>query len=204
MLHFLADYLYIFLIIVIFFVFLYILGGESIIFFKKKRFMIDPKADERLMKTLTKYTKMKDYKVLGRTTLECDGKQFTYDAILLGYFGTVAFVIDPHGGQIYGDVVEPDWTLLFEETRTHFSNPVVPLNGSVKFFRDIYRAENVKFGQSEAMVVFTNPDASVAVPKTLPVCHISDLRAKLSTAKYMVDNGANIEEMMKALEKHTV
>lgn len=204
MLEFLAKNLYLVLIMVLAFMMLYLLGGEDIIFFKKKKYNIDPKAEENLMAVLNKYARLKDFKVLGRTTLRFKETELTFDAIVLSYYGTIAFANDPHGGQIYGEGNAPDWTQIFEGHKIHFSNPLYQLSGCVRFFREIYRAENVKFGQTDAMVVFTNRDVSVAAPATLPVCYIGDLKDKLTGAKYSVDNGAEIEAMAAALEKYTV
>lgn len=204
MFEFIANNAYILLIIICAFMMLYYLGGDNIFYFKKKKYNIDPKADEYLMDVLTKRTRLKDYKVLGRTTLNFKDTEYTFDAILLGYYGTVAFVNDGHGGQIYGDAVDPDWTQVFEGNKIHFSNPLAQLNGSVRFFRDIYRAENVKFGQTDPMVVFTNRDVSIAVPKSLPVLKLDSLKEVLGTTKYAVDNGADVEAMAAALAKYTV
>ena len=156
------------------------------------------------MKALTKFARTRDYKVLGRTTLEFDGFTYTYDAILVSYFGTVAFAAEPYAGDIYGELNEDQWLAVFDGDRKRFLNPLTGMNGTVKLFRDIYRAENVKkYGQTEAMAVFTNKDSNVAVARNAAACHVRDLATRLSEGKYIADNGAYIEEMVAALAKYT-
>lgn len=53
------------------------------------------------------------------------------------------------------------------------------------------------------MVVNTNDYCSVAVPKSLPVCHVKDLVKKLESKKYLADNGADIDAMKAAIEKYS-
>lgn len=182
--------------------FLYVMGGDDIIFFRRKKYKMDEKGGEKLESALNKFTRMRDFEVLGKTTLTFEGKSYTFDAILFSFFGTVAFNIAPQGGEIYGDNSGDDWVQIFSGKRTTFANPVSEMTGSVKLFKDIYRSEKVKCGQTDTMVVFTNKDASVAVPRNLPVCHVSDLNTKLENAKYLADNGADIQAMKAAVEKY--
>lgn len=207
MLEFIAKNAYIVLIIISAFMMLFYLdagSGRNIFYFKKKKYNIDPEAEQNLEKVLKKYVRSRDFKLLPRTTINFNGTEFTFDAILLAYSGTVAFVSDGHGGQIYGDATEPDWTQVFEGTKIHFSNPLKALNGSVKFFRDIYRFEKVKCGETDAMLVFTNREVGVAVPKSLPVVQLPDLLKKLEGGKYLADNKADIDAMERAIKKYTV
>ena len=201
MLQFIAENAYVVLIMAIIFMYMYAFAGEDIIFFRKKHEAIDPKANEKLEKALEKYVRTKDYKVMGRTTVEFGGTTYTFDAIMFAYFGTVCFTAAPQGGDIYGDLGSEDWTAVFQGQRTRFYSPAMAMNGSIKMLKDLYRAEKVKAGNTETIVVFTNNDANVAVARSLPVCHIKDLSSVLNT-KYTADNGADITDMMEAIKKH--
>ena len=203
MLRTIARFAYVVPIMGLMFMLLYMIGGEDIIFFRRKKYEIDPQADEKLIKALTKFARTRDYKVLGRTTLEFGGSTYTFDAILICYFGTIAFNAEGYAGDIYGEMNGDEWVAIFGGTRTRFLNPLAAMNGSSRLFRDIYRAENVKFGQTEAMAVFTNRDCNVAVARNAAACHVNDLAARLSEGKYITDNGVNIDEMVAALAKYT-
>lgn len=183
---------------------LYIMGGEDIIFFRRKKYEVDPKADEKLMDALTKFARSRGFKVLGRTTLEFGGSTYTFDAILISYFGTIAFNAEGYAGDIYGEQNGDEWVAIFEGKRTRFLNPLVAMNGSSRLFRDIYRAEGLsKFGQTDAMAVFTNKECNVAVSRSASACHINNLAARLGEGKFITDNGVNVDEMAAALAKYT-
>lgn len=203
MLEFLSKYLYLVLIIIAFFMMLYFLGGEDIVYFRKKKYNYDIKGEEKLIKALNRFAKIRSFTVLGKTTIAYGEKEYTFDGILLCYFGTIAFSVDGHGGEIYGSDGEEKWTQIFEEKKSKIQNPVSAMNGAERLFREIYRTEKAKFGQIETMVVYTNDYCSVAVPKSLPVCHVRDLVKKLESKKYLADNGADIDAMKAAIEKYS-
>ena len=87
MLEFLSKYLYLVLIIIAFFMMLYFLGGEDIIFFRKKKYNYDIKGEEKLIKALNRFAKIRSFTVLGKTTIAYGEKEYTFDGILLCYFG---------------------------------------------------------------------------------------------------------------------
>lgn len=185
------------------FFFLYIMGGDDIVFFRRKKYKTDPKSAEKLTNALNKFARLRGFEVLGRTTLEYNGTVFTFDNIILGFFGTVAFNAVSYSGDIYGEAGSDTWVQVFEGKRTSFENPVKALNGSVKFLKDIYREEKAKCGQAETMAVFTAKNVNVAVARSIPVCHVDELAKKLDVSKYLADNGADVAAMKAALEKYT-
>lgn len=202
MLRFIAENAYVVAIMAIIFMYMYSFAGEDIIFFRKKHYAIDPKANEKLEKELAKFVRTRDYKVMGRTTLEFGGTTYTFDAIMFSYYGTICFTAAPQAGDIYGDINSEDWAAIWQGRRTPFYSPIMAQNGSVKMLKDLYRTEKVKCGHTETMVVFTNPDANVAVARSLPVCHLRDLTATIGATKYLADNGADITDMMEAVKKY--
>ncbi len=203
MLKFIAEHAYVFWVLVILFLFLYLMGGDDIIFFRRKKYPQDPKAGEKLKNAVERFAVRRDYKVLGPITLEREGERYSFDAVMLGLWGTVAFKAAPRAGEIYADTDSDGWLQVFEGEREYFPDPLKELTGVGKFFRELYRAEGVKYGKTDALVVFTRNNTSVAVSRFSPVCHISDLSAKLEK-NYLSDNGARIDRMREALEKYRV
>ena len=143
MLETLASYLPYIMILACIFMFLYYMGGDDIIFFRRKKYAVDPNAQKSLMGAVNKFARMRDFTVMGPTTLEFDGQIYSFDAILLSYFGTVAFKTVPFAGDVYGDADKDEWVRIFEGERKNFANPVKASSGSVRHFRDIYRREKV-------------------------------------------------------------
>ena len=177
--------------------------GNIFVFFRKKKHQYDPKSAEKVETVLNKFARLRGYEVLGRTTIEFGGTTFTFDNIIIGFYGTIAFNICAHGGDIYGDVTSEKWVQIYKDKRYEFDSPIKTLNGSIKMLKDLYRTEGVKCGNTETMNVFTDDFVNIALARSLPVCHVKDLGKKLDASKYLADNGANIEAMKAALAKYT-
>lgn len=201
MFEFIANNAYIFWILVLLFGYLYYMGGEDIVFFRKKRYEIDPKAGERLADALNKFIRSRDYKVMGPTTIEFEGKEYSFDSLMFTYSGIVAFSLQPQIGETYADLTGDQWATMWQGKRTSFANPLKAMEENEKLFKDLFRAEGVKYVKVHNFVVFTNKFANVVAPRNLPVCHSDDLPQKLSE-KVLADNGANIQGMMDAIEKY--
>ncbi len=202
MFEFIANKAYIFWILVCIFLYLYVVGGDDIIFFRKKKHAIDPKANEKLNSELAKFARSRDSVVMGPATIEVDGKEYSYDALLLTYAGTYIFSVQPQIGEFYAELTTSEWSSLWNGNRSSVANPLPAMKDNEKLFRDIYRAEGCKYGETHSMVVFTNKNANVVASRTMPVCHVTDLGKKLADVKATTDNGANIQAMKAAIEKH--
>ncbi len=201
MLRFIADKAYVFWILLMLFAYLYYMGGEDIVFFRKKKHDIDPKAKESLADALNRFIRSRDFKVMGPTTIEFEGKEYSFDSLLFTYSGIVAFSLQPQIGETYADLSSEKWATVWQGKRTEFANPLKAMEINEKLFKDLFRAEGVKYIKAQNFVVFTNKNANVVAPRNLPVCHADDLSQKLSD-KCLADNGANIQGMMDAIEKY--
>jgi len=201
MLEFLASRAYVFWILVLIFVYLYQMGGEDIIFFRKKRYEIDPKAGEKLADALNKFTRSRDFSVMGPTTIEYEGKEYSFDSLLFTYSGLTVLSLQPQIGEIYTNLSEEEWVKMWDGKRSTFPNPLLDMAGNEKLFREIFRNEGIKYGTTQNLVVFTNNHANVVASRNVPACHVKNLDAKLSD-KVLADNSANIEGMKAAIEKY--
>jgi hypothetical protein len=190
--------------IIIMFMLLYYFGGENIVFFRKKKHRDDPKTEEKLLSAVNRFARGRDFKVYGETTIEWQGRQKTFDAVLLSFFGTVIFYGNGKGGEIYGDSQLENWVQIFLDERKNFPNPLKDSGADAKIFREIYRSENIKFGQIDSMAVFTNNFLSLAVPKSRGAVSVEEVVKILESKKYVADNGADIPAMAAAIEKHIV
>ena len=158
-----------------------------------------------MLKNLKRFAGLRDMEVLGKTTLCFGGETFSFDAILLSYYGTIAVKSCEAQGEIYGEAKEAKWLSVDKEgKREYFANPMSSTNGSVKFFKELYSAEKVKCGINEAVVLFPAKSAELFTGKNTGVYTLKSLEAKLSTDKYTSDKGADIPAMKAALEKYTV
>jgi len=174
-------------------------------FFKKDKTQTNDAIDTNLIKTLKRFAGLRDVEIMGKTSLSFGGETFDFDAILLSYYGTIAVKSCYEQGEIYGDIKEENWVSIAKDgKKTYFANPIGKTNGSVKFFKELYNAEKVKFGTSEAVVVFPARNVDLYAGKRADVYTLKSLEAKLTSDKYQSDKGADIKAMKAALEKYTV
>ena len=181
-------------------------GSINIPFFKGKNKPADDKADKKLLNVLNRFARVRGFDVLGKTTLEFEGARYTFDAIILGFYGTIAFNSLSANGEIYGAINDEQWVQIFDGKRTEFANPTKALVGTPRFFKDIYRTERAKCGMVDSMMVFTGSKAATYITKNNSnTCVMLDkLYQTLDTVKRTSDNGADIPAMKAALAKYTV
>ena len=157
------------------------------------------------VRAVKKFAGLKGFEVLEKTTLSFGGEEFTFDAILLGFFGTIAIKANYAGGEVYGGYKDENWCSVdADDTKTYFANPVTETNGSVRFFKDLYAAEKTKCGMADSFIVFAGKKTKVFSDKRCDVYTMDTLSEKLNGEKYAKDNGADIDAMKAALAKYTV
>ena len=165
----------------------------------------ESKTTAAFMHAIKKAAGIKGFEVMGKTTVAFGGQQFTFDAILLGYYGTIAVKANYESGEIYGSHKDESWCAVSAEgKKTYFENPLDSLMGCTRLFKDLYTEERVKFGMSDSFVVFADKKAKVFTGKKLEVYTLDKLGEKLTSEKYTRDNGADINAMKAALEKYAV
>ena len=202
MFEFIANNIYIFWILVLLFGYLYFVGGDDIIFFRKKKYDIDPKANEKLADALKKFVRSRDFDVMGPATVEFEGQTVSFDSLLLTYAGSVALKVQPEIGEIYSELSTEEWTVIHNGQRGKMANPLKSMDNWEKVLREFYRKEGVKAGDPQRLVVFTNNNCNLVASRHTPACHVVDLERKLGEMKATTDNSANVQAMKAAIEKY--
>lgn len=157
------------------------------------------------LRAVRRFADLKGFEVLEKTTLSFGGEEFTFDAILLGFFGTIGIGANYAGGEVYGSYKDEKWCSVDAKgNKTYFKSPVAQYNGSMRFFKDLYAAEKAKCGMADSFVVFAGKKTKVFADKRSDVYALSALSEKLNSEKYAKDNGADINAMKAALAKYTV
>ncbi|MEG1895034.1 MAG: NERD domain-containing protein [Oscillospiraceae bacterium] len=185
-------------------VYLFMDDENKKLIFKKKVKASDDKGEDNLLKVLKRFASVKNFDVLPKTTLKIEDTQFTFDAILVGFFGTIGISSVNLSGEIYGETNSDQWAQVLEGKRAEFANPLKEMNGSVRFFKEIYKEEKVKCGSVDSLVVFTSKKAQLYAGKKSPAISIDKLYSKLDVEKYLTDNGGDMEAMKAAIAKYTV
>ena len=175
-------------------------------FFKKRQKESGAKnAFERAVKSAAT---LKNFTVMGSTTISFEGESYTFDALLLSEYGTIAVNAVYAKGDIYGAANDDSWVCVQTEAagkKEYFANPVRAQLGCVRFFKDLYKAEKVKGGFADSAVVFPFSKTELYVtPKHINAFTLSGFREKLGDAKYSADNKADVQAMKAAIEKYSV
>ncbi|MBE6887221.1 MAG: NERD domain-containing protein [Ruminococcaceae bacterium] len=158
-------------------------------------------------RTMHRIAVLKNYEVMENVTFEFNGEKFSFDVVLLSGYGTVGIKACYAKGDIYGGVNDVNWLCVPNTTLSHkeyFENPVRQLGGSVRFFKDIYKAEKVKGGSADSFVVFPFSKTTLYLGKNAPAYTLGDAQDVLSGQKYAADNSADVAAMKTALEKYIV
>ncbi len=164
----------------------------------------DPNALNNLYKSLRKFSRLLNFEVIEKTTLEYNGETYTFDALLLGYFGTLGFKVCNKNGDIYADSLLKPWVQIHEDKRVEFISPFEEMGGGVKFIKEIYRAEKLKTGTVETFITLAGKTSNLITNKAISqqVFTLKTLIAHLNGEKYMKDNSCDIALMKEAIAKY--
>ena len=149
----------------------------------------------------------KDFELIEDITVEFEGEKFSFDTILLSTYGTVGIKACYAKGDIYGGVNDVNWLCVPNTTiskKEYFENPVRSLSGSVRFFKELYKAEKVKCGSADSFVVFPYSKTTLYLGKNTPAYTLNQAQDILGEHKYCINNNADVEAMKAALEKYRV
>ena len=149
-----------------------------------------------------------NFETTGKTTLRFGSDEYTFDEILLSEYGTIAVNAVYRNGDVYGAANDDEWVCIPSDgqgKKERFENPVKQQNGCVRFFRDMYKQEKVKGGNTDSMVVFPFGRCIIYItPRNTNAFTLANFRTKLGDAKYRADNKADVSAMKSAIEKYTV
>lgn len=164
-------------------------------------------AENSFGRTIHRIATLKNFKIMENVTLEFNGEKYSFDAILLSAYGTIAVKASYKKGDIYGGVNDVNWLCVPNTTvslKEYFENPVRELGGSVRFFKELYKAEKVKCGSADSFVVFPFSKTALYLGKNTPAYTLENAQNVLSDAKYSVNHNADVDAMEAALKKYIV
>ena len=180
---------------------LFFLGGDTIVFFRRKKYKNAPKDTKKTEQTIRRFASAKGYKVLTDVTVPYRNSTPSFDIILVGVFGVLGVNTCGLGGEIYGSAKEDEWLQIFEGERTHFPNPLDENTKNMGALRSALSENGIKIKGSESLLVFTQKQVKVNVATNLPYAYVDGLRSTLDQAKFAADNKVDIDSVCAMLEK---
>lgn len=146
------------------------------------------------------YAGLHQYRVIAPAALAKDGKCADLDFILIGWFGLLCVKCVGLGGEIYGSREEESWLQTIGERRVSFTNPLRAAEADTRLVRDILFSAGLRSVPVETVCVFTNPKATLALPRSTGHYTVKEFRALLQKEKYEQDKRVDISAVAQALE----
>lgn len=135
---------------------------------KKKAAMPDDehKGAEAVVRAVRRFASSDDYAVIAPVRVQGSKDAADLDLLLVGWFGVLGVKCLGYGGEVYGSLDEEQWTQVLPQGRRTFENPMTRAGKSARAVRDALFAARLKNVPVETVVVFTNPGASLNLPRS--------------------------------------
>ncbi len=143
-----------------------------------------------------------DCQILAPATLAKNGRYADLDFIIAGRFGLLCVKCIGLDGEIYGSEGDAKWLRVSDQKREAFDNPLLEANGDTRLVRDALFSANLKSVPVETVCVFTNPKATIALPRNTGHYTLKDFRELLNKEKYRVDKRVDAEKALAAVREY--
>ena len=150
------------------------------------------KKSAKALSAARRFAALHQYQVIAPAQIAKDGKFADLDFIIVGWFGLLCVKCVGLGGQIYGNPGDPMWLQVDAEKRISFENPMRAAEADTRLVRDT------------PVCVFTNKNATLALPRGTGHYTLKDFKALLGKSKYEQDKGVDIPQTVDAVKKWLV
>lgn len=128
-----------------------------------------------------------------------NGRYADLDFILAGSFGLLCVKCIGLGGEIYGNAGDAKWLRVAGDEREPFNNPITEAAADTRMVRDALFTAHLKNVPVETVCVFTNPKATLALPRNTGHYTLKDFRELLDKEKYRADRHVEPEKALEAV-----
>lgn len=170
---------------------------------KKKGEMPDDehKGAEAIVRAVRRFAASDDYAVIAPVNVQGSKDAADLDLLLVGWFGVLGVKCLGYGGEVYGSLDEPEWTQVLPQGRRTFENPMTRAGKSARAVRDALFAAKLKNVPVETVVVFTNPSASLNLPRSTGHYTEKTFLAYLKGPHFREDKKVEVEPVAAALRQ---
>ena len=186
--------------IIMAFALLYFIGGDSIIFFRRKEQEDAGRNTKKIEPVIKRFANAKGYKVFTDITIANKNATATFDIVLVGAFGVLCINTNGLGGEIYGTAKDDEWLKIFEGERKHFPNPLDENSKNTGVLRSALSERGHKPKFFESLLVFTQGKTEVNAPTSLPYAYPNDMRDFINQPKFTINNKVDIDAVYTAIE----
>ncbi len=171
---------------------------------RKSKDLGDAKKSAAALRAARRFAALHQYQVIAPAQLAKDGKFADLDLILVGWFGLLCVKCVGLGGEIYGSVEDEMWLQVSGEKRVSFANPMRAAEADTRLVRDTLFAAKLRNISVETVCVFTNPKATLILPRGTGHYTLKEFKALLNKSKYEQDKGVEIPRAVEAVKQWVV
>ncbi|MEG0167891.1 MAG: nuclease-related domain-containing protein [Ruthenibacterium sp.] len=197
--------LILFVIVAVIAVFLVVFRDEDAKATAKKRRQKNLSAAKTAAKPLAaarRFATMQQYEVIAPARLAKNGAFADLDFILVGVFGLLCVKCIGLGGEVYGNAEDAKWLQVLVDERIPFDNPLQAAGADTRLVRDTLFAAKLKSIPVETVCIFTNPDASLAIPHSAGYYTVKEFKTLLGKDRLTVDKKVDIAKAVAAVKAY--
>lgn len=159
------------------------------------------KGAEQLVRAVRRFAASDDYVVIAPVNVQGSKDAADLDLVLVGWFGVLGVKCLGWGGEVYGSLDQDEWTQVLPQGRRTFPNPMTRAGKSARSVRDALFAARMKNVPVETVVVFTNPAASLNLPRSTGHYTEKTFLAYLKGPHFREDKKVDVEAVAAALRQ---
>ena len=157
---------------------------------------------DQTLRALSRYASSHGFQILRPAKLTVGERTAELDAILVTYCGVIGVRCLGYNGEIFANSGESEWLWVTAEGRRRFPDPIAQCAADARVLRDLLiREPKLKNVPVECLAVFTDKDARLSVPKSIPVLRRKELLAQLEQSRYLEDKGIDAERITALLKE---
>ena len=176
--------------------------SDSPLFRRKPKDLPDAKKADKPLGAARRMALMNGYQVISPACLAKDGKLADLDFILVGTFGVLCVKCVGRGGSIYGSAGDAMWLQVKNQDRISFANPILEAERDTHLVRDILFSAKLKNIPVETVCVFTNPVASLALPRSTGHYTVKEFRSLLGQSRFLQERKIDLDAVCTALRAY--
>ena len=176
--------------------------SDSPLFRRKPKDLPDAKKADKPLGAARRMALMNGYQVISPACLAKDCKLAELDFILVGTFGVLCVKCVGRGGSIYGSAGDAMWLQVKNQDRISFANPILEAERDTRLVRDILFSAKLKNIPVETVCVFTNPVASLALPRSTGHSTVKEFRSLLGQSRFLQERKIDRDAVCTALRAY--
>jgi hypothetical protein len=159
-------------------------------------------AAEKTRGALRRYAGIRRFKVLGDVEVETKGKSAKIENLLIGFFGVLMVHTLGARGEYYGTLDGDQWSVVLDEKRTAFLNPVKEQEKAETILRSVFSSNKLYNIPIEHIVYVSSKSKKTGIYITnsgeiLPPGRLGEY---LQKTKFDADIGLDVDAIAKAIE----